>query len=101
MKLSHHAGAIARISILGLAACAAPAPQWEKPGASDAALKEDSEQCRVEARLSPHAAAPSASVAGMAPEVAGLATSREEERAPHDTGRFQECMRGKGYSVKR
>ena len=41
------------LTVLALTACAAPAAQWEKPGASQTAVDEDLQQCRVHARLSP------------------------------------------------
>jgi hypothetical protein len=69
-----------------LAACATPSPmQWEKTGATAAAVNEDSEQCRPPAR----------SVADRGP------LTREEELVVQERMNFQACMREKGYSAKR
>ena len=80
-----------------LAACAAPAPQWEKPGAGPAAVDEAMQQCRVQASLSPqpHLGAPLARSSG-AP-----ALDRIEDRQAREAQQFQKCMQDQGYSVKR
>ena len=94
MSLSRYAWMVS----VALAACAAPMMHWEKPGASEAKVKEDSEECRVQVRLSP---LPQQTVGSPSPSVAARVLSREEERALHDTENFQKCMRDKGYSAKR
>ena len=84
---------------VALAACASPA-QWAKPGGTEVALKDDSEQCRVEARFAPtppdYAPAPSGSTS-----MTSNVLSREEQRARLEAEAFQKCMTGKGYSAKR
>ena len=94
MKLSAQTWVVA----VALAACAVPVMHWEKPGASEAKVKEDSEECRVQVRLSP---LPPQTVGSSSPSAATRVLSREEERALHDTENFQRCMRDKGYSAKR
>lgn len=80
---------------VALAACAAPASQWEKPGASQAAVQEDSARCRDEARLTaPGSQLPS-------PTITTTAQTREEERELSELVQFQKCMREKGYSTRR
>jgi len=86
----------AGIAGLLLAACAAPETRWEKPGATEAMVAQDTEQCRLQARLAPlpprHSAAPS-------PSMSTKVLSRGEERAREDAENFQKCMREKGYSA--
>ena len=84
-------------ALLALAACTAPAPQWEKPGASQAAVDEAMQQCRVQASLSPqpHLGAPLARSSG-AP-----ALGRIEDRQAREAQQFQNCMQEQGFSAKR
>ena len=95
MNLSRNAWLLS----VALAACASP-PQWEKPGATETALKDDSEQCRVEARFAPlppdYAPAPSGSTS-----MTSTVLSREEQPARLEAEAYQKCMTGKGYSAKR
>ena len=80
-----------------LAACGTPA-KWEKPGASAAALQQDSTQCGEQARL--QAVPPYlANAAGATPEMTAL--SRDQQRAQRETEAYQKCMRDKGYSAAR
>jgi hypothetical protein len=82
-----------------LAACAATTPMhWEKPGASQAGLKEDTEQCRAQARF---ARLPERVTAPPPRSTAERALTREEELAAQETASFQACMRDKGYGAKR
>jgi hypothetical protein len=80
-----------------LAACAASAPQWEKPGAAQAAMDEDLQTCRVAARLSPepHLGGPSPTTSS-APLL-----ERTTERDALEAQQVQKCMEGRGYSAKR
>jgi hypothetical protein len=86
--------------LLVLAGCAAPEPIWEKPGASQAAVDEATQQCRVDARLSPqqHLDTPRPHSSGS-PYTPGM--ERLETRDGEDVQRFQKCMSDKGYSLKR
>jgi hypothetical protein len=97
MNLHRHAWIVSVSAALG--ACAAPTPlHWEKPGATEARVKEDSEDCRVKARFAPlPASRPPAPSSSSATRV----LSREQERAQHDTEYFQRCMQEKGYSARR
>jgi hypothetical protein len=85
--------------ILALSACAAPEPIWEKPGASQAAVDEAMQQCRMEARLAPqqHLGTPRPHSSGS-PYTPG--TERLEDREREDVQRFQKCMTGKGFALK-
>lgn len=80
-----------------LAACAAGTPQWDKPGAAQAAVDEDLQRCRVEARLSPqpHLGGPSAQTS------ATPLVDRGQEREAQEAQQIRKCMEGRGYSVKR
>ena len=83
-----------------LAACATTPDRWDKPGATAAALEQDSQECRMQASLSPmpqhYAPAPS----GPATLTSGIVT-RREQLAVYETEQFQKCMGGKGYSLTR
>jgi hypothetical protein len=78
-----------------LAACGAPA-KWEKPGATAAALQQDSAQCAEQARL--QSVPPYLAAAGGAP-AERTALSREQQRTQRETEAYQKCMRAKGYSA--
>jgi len=95
MKISRHAWLVSAV----LAACATPA-HWEKPGATEAALKEDSEQCRIQASLAPTPQRNAPPPSGSATVTTGI-LSRQEQLAVHEAEQFQKCMTGKGYSLKR
>ena len=82
---------------LALAACAAPEPQWEKPGASQATVQDDTVTCRQQARLAP---LPPPRIPAPSPSVSTQIMSREEEIAQHEARVFQQCMRDKGYSAR-
>jgi hypothetical protein len=86
---------LAGIAGLLLAACAAPETRWDKPGATEAMLKEDTEQCRLQARLAP---LPPRRPASPSPSMSSKVLERGEERAREDAENFQKCMREKGYS---
>ena len=96
MNLSRHAWLL---SALLAAACASQA-SWEKPGATEATLKEDSEQCRVQASLAPSPQQYAPVPTGSATVTTGI-LSRQEQLAVNEAEQFQKCMAGKGYSLKR
>ena len=87
------------LCLLVLAACAAPEPIWEKPGASQTAVDEAVQQCRTEVRTAPqqHLGTPRPHSSGS-PYTPGM--ERLETREGEDVQRFQKCMTGKGYSLK-
>jgi hypothetical protein len=89
MSLARHAWVLAA----ALAACAKPA-HWEKPGASASAVQEDSEQCRVKARLESQLLEP---LPSLTPRVLTV----EEQRQLDEIQHFQKCMQDKGYAAKR
>jgi hypothetical protein len=88
------------LSLLVLAACAAPEPIWEKPGASQGAVDEAMQQCRTEVRMAPqqHLDTPRPH-SPNSPYTPGM--ERLEDRDGPDVQRFQKCMTDKGYSLKR
>jgi len=94
MSLLRHAW----VASVVLTACTAPTTRWEKPGATEAMLKEDTEQCRVQARLAP---LPPRRPASPSPHMSSKVLERGEERAREDAENFQKCMREKGYSAAR
>jgi len=79
-----------------LAACAAGAPQWDKPGAAQAAMDEDVQKCRVDARLSAQTrpAGPN-QMTSANPLVDG-----GQERDAQEAQEVRKCMEGKGYRLK-
>jgi hypothetical protein len=91
---------LARFSwmFLVVAACAAPkAPQWEKPGASAAVAQQDSEQCRLDARLQ----APTPRLVDRTGTATGRVITGQEQAVLSEVEFFQRCMADKGYSQKR
>jgi hypothetical protein len=87
------------LSVPLLAACAASAPVWQKSGASESAINEDLQQCRVQVRTSPDA-----SILAAAPTIASSASpmiDRSQERDARDDQEIRKCMQGKGYSLTR
>jgi len=79
-----------------LAACAAGAPQWDKPGAGQAAIDEDLQKCRVEARLAPQQRIGPSPLSSGTPMM-----DRGQDRDAEEAQLVRKCMEGKGYSVKR
>ena len=80
-----------------LAACAAGAPQWDKPGAAQAAMDEDFQNCRINARLSPERRP-----AGPNPMTsADPLIDQGQERDAQEAQEVRKCMEGKGYTLKR
>lgn len=90
---------IRSLCLLALAACAAPEPNWEKPGASQGTVDEAMQQCRTEVRMAPqqHLGTPRPHSSGS-PYTPGM--ERLETRDTEDLQRFQKCMTGKGFSLK-
>jgi hypothetical protein len=80
-----------------LVGCTAGALQWDKPGAAQAAIDEDVQNCRTTARVSPEAslAGPNATTSGD-PLVDG-----GQERGAREAQDVRSCMEGKGYRLKR
>jgi hypothetical protein len=95
MNLSRHAWLASAL----LAACASQAT-WEKPGVTEATLKDDSQQCRVQASLAPSPQQYAPAPTGSATVTTGI-LSRQEQLAVNEAEQFQKCMTGKGYSLKR
>lgn len=87
------------LCLIGLAACAASEPNWDKPGASQSAVDEAMQQCRMEVRMAPqqHLGTPRPHSSGS-PYTPGM--ERLENRDAEDGQRFQKCMTGKGFSLK-
>ena len=88
--------AIAIVALL-LSACSSP-PTWEKAGANETTVANDSNDCRVQARLAP---LPERYVPSPDPSATSRVMSLEDERAKFESQEFQKCMTGKGYTSKR
>jgi succinylarginine dihydrolase len=88
--------AIATVTLL-LAACSSP-PTWDKAGASETTAQNDSNDCRVQARLAP---LPERYIGSPDPSVTSKVLSREDQRTAFESQEFQKCMTGKGYTAKR
>jgi hypothetical protein len=82
---------------LFLAACAAPATHWEKPGATAAVVQADTDQCLTDARLN----APQPAVFEQTGTVTTQVLTVEEQRRRNEVEYSQKCMQEKGYSAKR
>jgi hypothetical protein len=83
------------ICVAALAACTSSAPRWEKPGASQTAVDEALQDCRVKARLNPQQRI-------GAHERPGSGTpgiDRIEDRDRAELGSIDRCMREKGYAA--
>ena len=80
-----------------LYACGSP-PTWEKAGATETTVQNDSDDCRVKARLAP---LPERYMGSPGASVTSKVLSREEQRAMYEADEFQKCMTGKGYVAKR
>jgi len=85
-------------AVLVLAACAGPV-QWEKEGATPAALDEDSKQCSQQARLA--ATAVAAPPPLPQPGMIGAPIRQQDQYAMREAQEFQSCMRAKGYKETR
>ena len=80
-----------------LAAGAATATLWEKPGATAAMVQQDNDQCLVSAREN----APQPAVFEQTGTVTTRVLTVEEQRRRNEVEYFQKCMQEKGYSAKR
>jgi hypothetical protein len=80
-----------------LAACSSP-PTWDKAGATETTVQNDSDDCRVKARLAP---LPERYMGSPGPSVTSKVLTREEQRAMYEADEFQKCMNAKGYTAKR
>jgi hypothetical protein len=79
-----------------LLACAKPV-QWEKSGASERVTEADTQECRLQTRLSPQSRATPELSGSPAKMVGGV----QEQRAREDADLFQKCMEDKGYAARR
>jgi len=79
-----------------LAACAGNAPTWQKAGASENAVSEDLQQCRVQARLAPD---PSILSAPALQNSGTPLMDRGQDRDAKEDQQIRACMQTKGYSL--
>ena len=86
------------VTALLLAACGSP-PTWQKAGATETTAQNDSDDCRVKARLAPLPERYMGSPTSQS--VTARTLSREEQRAMFEADEFQKCMMAKGYTAKR
>ena len=80
-----------------LAACAASAPGWQKAGASESAMNEDLQQCRIQTRVSPDPSILATPSQGIGTPMA----DRGQERDSSDNQQVRACMQARGYSLRR
>lgn len=83
------------VVLLLLAACGSP-PTWQKSGATETTVQNDSSDCRVQARLAP---LPERYIPAPSPSATSKVLSLEEERARYESDEFQKCMIAKGYTA--
>lgn len=92
-------GMVALLVLLG--ACAAPAPAWEKPGASNAEVKRHTQACQAfaaaEADRRYRRDYPERSGAAAGPGDAFAATMAGNEAVLFRNRVFDECMQSHGY----
>jgi hypothetical protein len=86
---------IALLTLL-LCACGSP-PVWQKAGTSETVVQNDTDDCRVKARLAPLPERYMGSPTSQS--VTERTLSREEQRAMYEADEFQKCMVGKGYTA--
>ena len=80
-----------------LVACAQSAPAWQKSGASESAMNEDLQQCRLQTRLSPDP-----SILATPSQGSGTPMiDRGQERDASDSQQIRACMQARGYSLQR
>ena len=87
--------------LIGFGACSAPQPaaSWQKPGASDATVAADTQQCRgisqqQAARLYPYSSSiPSLGGAGMV----AAQQQADIDRNAAELHAFNDCMESRGY----
>lgn len=84
--------------VVALLAACATAPQWEKAGSNEVAMSEDLQQCRMQVRLSTQQAVPTSPTGQTS---SSPLADRGQERDAQETQEITQCMRGKGYSLKR
>ena len=80
-----------------LAACAGTAPTWQKAGASESAVNEDLQSCRVKVRTSPDPSILAAPVQGSGTPM----IDRGQERDAKEEQQIRQCMQAKGYNLAR
>jgi hypothetical protein len=93
MKTALHVLAAAAL----LAGCETKSPAWDKAGASEATVNEDTANCHSKARVapSPHPAPPR-SAYGASTEL-----NADDARLRFEQEEFRRCMQEKGYNAKR
>jgi len=79
-----------------LAACESQ-PVWQKAGASEATVKDDTQNCHTKARLTPS----SRPQPPPSPYASAVVLSAEDTRLRFEQEEFRQCMEEKGYSAKR
>jgi hypothetical protein len=97
MNPTHHAWLALAVFAFFLAACSSP-PTWDKAGANETTVQNDTNDCRVQARFAP---LPERYVPSPDPSVTSKVMKLEDQRAAFETEEFQKCMTGKGYTAKR
>jgi len=83
------------VALAALAACAKPAPKWEKAGASELVVEEAMQSCRLRQELAPQPRSNAPLAPGGTPVIDRIAS-----RDAHDAERLRKCMEEKGFSAK-
>ena len=86
------------IVVAFLAGCGS-APVWQKTGATETVVQNDSDDCRIKARLAPLPERYMGSPTSQS--VTAQVMSREEQRVMFESQEFQNCMTAKGYTATR
>jgi hypothetical protein len=97
MNRSRHAWMALAVVALVPAGCGS-APTWQKSGATETVVQNDSDDCRVKARLAP---LPERYMGSPTASVTSNVLSRDEQRAMFESQEFQKCMTAKGYTATR
>jgi len=84
--------------VMLLAGCAGPV-QWEKEGATEAGIEQDSKQCSEKARLAATAVLVPPPI--PQPGMLGAPMRQQDQYAMRESQEFGSCMLDKGYKVKR
>jgi hypothetical protein len=93
MKTALHVVAAAAL----LAGCETKSPAWDKAGASEATVNEDTGSCHLKARVAPSVQpSPPPSAYG-----ASVVLNADDARLRFEQEQFRICMQEKGYNAKR
>ena len=84
-------------ALVALSGCESQPITWQKAGASEATLRDDTQSCHVKARLAPS----DRPKPPPSPYAASVALSAADTRERFEQGEFRKCMEEKGYTQGR